>query len=309
MSIAETSDVLPELTKAIMKVADGDYDETKAVFELTRESDYPADLCGLAEAVGMLAVKVEAREFRLEQVIADLKVKQAQLDEENRTRKVFSVVLCLVTIILSLYTLAFVAMSDLMPLVRTSGSARETANYALSVVLTLVMISGIRISGLPIADFGLTLRNWQKAVRESVVYTLPVLVLCTLIKWGLVVWHPAFQGQPVLTFQEGPGIYLAYFLFVCFQEFFARGMLQGPMERCLIGTHARWLAIVMASIMFGVYHLHYSIQMASISALSGLYFGWLYSRHKTLLAACTAHYLVGVYALGPLGFMPYFLGQ
>lgn len=47
----------------------GKYDE---IFELTKSGQYPPLITRLAESFGMMAVKVEAREYRLEQIIEEL---------------------------------------------------------------------------------------------------------------------------------------------------------------------------------------------------------------------------------------------
>jgi transcriptional regulator with PAS, ATPase and Fis domain len=57
----------------------GRYTKVEELFELTKEGKYPLLVTELAEAFGMMMVKVEAREFRLEQVIDDLKKAKVDL--------------------------------------------------------------------------------------------------------------------------------------------------------------------------------------------------------------------------------------
>ena len=54
----------------------GKYDD---LFELTKSGRYPPLIARLAEAFGMMAVKTEAREFRLEQMIEELRAAESQL--------------------------------------------------------------------------------------------------------------------------------------------------------------------------------------------------------------------------------------
>jgi transcriptional regulator with PAS, ATPase and Fis domain len=54
----------------------GQYDD---IFELTKSGQYPPLIARFAESFGMMAVKVEAREFRLEQMIEELRLTEAQL--------------------------------------------------------------------------------------------------------------------------------------------------------------------------------------------------------------------------------------
>jgi transcriptional regulator with PAS, ATPase and Fis domain len=60
-------------------VSAGGYGRHDEIFELTKTASYPPLIARLAEAFGLMLVKVEAREFHLEQVVEDLRKTQAQL--------------------------------------------------------------------------------------------------------------------------------------------------------------------------------------------------------------------------------------
>jgi class 3 adenylate cyclase len=62
------------------KVARGDYQHVDELFELTKPDKYPPAICELAESFGMMLVQVEAREFRLEQMIDELAAKNKELE-------------------------------------------------------------------------------------------------------------------------------------------------------------------------------------------------------------------------------------
>lgn len=64
--------LLDELTRVCTKIANGKNWEKDRFFELTREGSYPAHITGLAESFGMMLVKVETREFQLEQKLEEL---------------------------------------------------------------------------------------------------------------------------------------------------------------------------------------------------------------------------------------------
>ncbi len=51
----------------------GRYHRTGELFELTRNAEYPAPVAKLAESFGMMLVKVEAREYQLEGMVAELR--------------------------------------------------------------------------------------------------------------------------------------------------------------------------------------------------------------------------------------------
>lgn len=62
------------LNSLCKKIASGNYGKTDAdrLFELAKKGRYPSLLAELAESFGMMMVKLEAREFRLKQIIEEL---------------------------------------------------------------------------------------------------------------------------------------------------------------------------------------------------------------------------------------------
>ena len=60
-------------------IAAGNYQHARKLFELTKSESYPPDIARLAEAFGLMLVKVEAREFHLETTIEKLKKAQKEL--------------------------------------------------------------------------------------------------------------------------------------------------------------------------------------------------------------------------------------
>ena len=68
-------DLFEMLNACCKKIAAGSYDQRDSdrLFELSKKGRYPSVLAELAESFGMMMVKLEAREFRLKQVIEELK--------------------------------------------------------------------------------------------------------------------------------------------------------------------------------------------------------------------------------------------
>mgnify|MGYP001608200225 FL=1 len=71
--------LLNHLISVAEDVSMGRYGRHNEIFELTKTGKYPRLITRLAESFGMMIVKVEAREFHLEQIIEDLKKAQADL--------------------------------------------------------------------------------------------------------------------------------------------------------------------------------------------------------------------------------------
>lgn len=74
--VDELLDRLITITEELSQGRFGQYDD---LFELTKSGMYPPLVARLAESFGMMAVKVEGREFQLEQVIESLRRSEAQL--------------------------------------------------------------------------------------------------------------------------------------------------------------------------------------------------------------------------------------
>lgn len=84
-------DRLIAVTEELSQGRFGQYDD---LFELTKSGQYPPHIARFAESFGMMAVKIEAREFSLEQMLEQLRKSEAQLQaareqlaRENTTLK------------------------------------------------------------------------------------------------------------------------------------------------------------------------------------------------------------------------------
>ena len=73
-------DLLDMMNSSFKKIASGNYDkkDVEILFELSKTGRYPSLFTEMAESFSMMMVKVEAREFRLKQIIREL--------EEARTK-------------------------------------------------------------------------------------------------------------------------------------------------------------------------------------------------------------------------------
>jgi len=76
LKVNQLLDRLIAVTEELSQGRFGQYDD---IFELTKSGQYPPLIARFAESFGMMAVKVEAREFRLEQMIEELRSTEAQL--------------------------------------------------------------------------------------------------------------------------------------------------------------------------------------------------------------------------------------
>jgi DNA repair exonuclease SbcCD ATPase subunit len=84
------SALLNKLTSLAKQVSWGNYAQARRLFELTKTASYPKPISELAEAFGLMIVKVESREFRHEQLVEDLEKTCKELAAAKRTLEGFN---------------------------------------------------------------------------------------------------------------------------------------------------------------------------------------------------------------------------
>lgn len=67
------------------ELAKGDYGNIDSLFAMTADAGVPEMVRDLAEAFGSMAVQIEAREFRLSGMLAELKEANRRLEDANRS--------------------------------------------------------------------------------------------------------------------------------------------------------------------------------------------------------------------------------
>ncbi|EHQ88905.1 GAF domain-containing protein [Desulfosporosinus youngiae] len=159
----------------------------------------------------------------------------------------------------------------------------------------VISIALIRRSELPISKFGLSFKNLKPSLIESGVVTVIILILITLLKIEAIKSWAVFQGYPVIDFGLIDWAFYLYLLIAPFQEFIARGVIQGTVERIMPGKYNSLWAIVVASMLFSVSHVFYSFELAMLTSVSGFLWGYLYMRHRTIIGISISHFLIGNY--------------
>jgi membrane protease YdiL (CAAX protease family) len=119
---------------------------------------------------------------------------------------------------------------------------------------------------------------------------------------------PAYADLPLIApWQARSGDWLdttvAYGLYVLLspmQEFVARGVIQGCLQHMLSGRHATWRAILVSNAVFSISHQHLGLGYALLVFVPGLFWGWLYQRHRSLVGVSVSHVLIGLWVTGML---------
>lgn|GEM_PF-1778271 len=158
-------------------------------------------------------------------------------------------------------------------------------------------------TGQPAHVFGITTRGWKRAVSESLGIAGPLIALAVATKWifmqtGVMDEGPLFTTKTfystALFFSGLAGVIASRmlgFLHHATQELLMRGVVQGALYR-LYGRESPLSAIAATSAIFATAHLFIGVPLALMTFGGGMFFGWLYARHGTLIGVTLLHFIL-----------------
>jgi CRP-like cAMP-binding protein len=171
---------------------------------------------------------------------------------------------------------------------------------------TLVLLFGastiyvIKSSGYPLSFYGLTLQKWGRHIFDAALYTIPILIFITFLKWILVANVEMFKGIPIfssrpadLTVHEAILLGVIYLLFIPVQELVARGFLQSCLRNFFQGPDRVFMAILTSNLLFEIVHTVKNFWFAVGTFFLGIYWGILFEQQKSLVGVCVSHMIVG----------------
>ncbi|MFZ5481843.1 MAG: cyclic nucleotide-binding domain-containing protein [Myxococcota bacterium] len=236
----------------------------------------------------------------------------SQVLEQQRLRLEMGRLTIVIIVCLCFYTFALDAIeeaNDLLP----------SYTY-INIVLTALFVGSIwqmiARSHYGRETFGITTQGGLRAVAEAVGFTGAICAVLTLLKAGLVATAfpelPLFELERMAQAEELWGTpeawrnwattLGAYVFFIApMQEFIVRGGLQSAMVQFFEGRRRRWMAILLSNLIFCTTHLVYALPIVAIVFFAGLYWGWLYDRHRTLIGVSVSHAMLGAWAFWFLG--------
>jgi len=206
--------------------------------------------------------------------------------------------------ILSFYTLLLSLLPQFM--------VALTVNFAISpfiiIIFSAVMGPVILYSGFPPSFFGLQTANWKSALGFSVLVSLAFIAAGALLKWILINTTETFAGLSLFGVADvkedmhqvmmSPLYWVAvglYLVLTPIQEFVARSCLQAPLYAFLNGTEfwRRIWSILVSNLVFAAAHSHISFAFAIAAFIPGLFWGWIFARTNSLIAAAASHFMIG----------------
>jgi CRP-like cAMP-binding protein len=208
--------------------------------------------------------------------------------------------------LLSVYTLAL----GLMPRFEDYLGVNFALSPFIIVLFAAIFLPIIAKSKFPPAFFGLRLDNWRSALVISALGSAAFIGVCVFVKWIVIETSPAMAGTPLINSPElriggTPTLTIAspvywlivalYLLLTPVQEFVARCGVQAPLYAFLHGPEweRRMWSILVSNLVFSAAHAHISLGFAIAAFIPGLFWGWIFARTNSLLAASVSHFLIG----------------
>ena len=227
--------------------------------------------------------------------------------ESARSRVAMGVIINTLFIGIAVYVFSLAIIEDL------SERVASTTFVSVPILFFFGGLSyfAVKKSGYPFSLYGITRNNALRSIRESIPPTVAFVILIIVTKWFLVQYHPLMEGEALFSILEQRDqvfsptnlvVLAAYIVFVPVQEFIGRGCMQTALDEFLLGRYRRLLAILVANLVFAMTHVHLSPLFALLVFAPGLVWGWLYSRHRTLLGISISHIIVGLVAFSIVGF-------
>ncbi|XOV93326.1 MAG: type II CAAX prenyl endopeptidase Rce1 family protein [Bacteroidota bacterium] len=241
---------------------------------------------------GMMVTISQRLSLTSEHVVSVL---QSQLDQSKKNARA-NIFFSYIIGTLCVYNLMIDFISRLS---ESNGNIASAISAVIIVIFSLILVLMIKRTNLPAEIFGLNTSKWKFALRESILWTVGIVGSMILLKWYLVTYVVKYQHLPVIDFHPLDQKYL-FFNFMLYgfhspiQEFIARGVLQGSLQRFFNGNNVTFRAILVSNALFAATHVHLmGGLLAIIVFIPGLFWGWLYSRHGNLIGVSISHILIG----------------
>lgn len=169
----------------------------------------------------------------------------------------------------------------------------------------------VRNSGLAAASLGLDMSNFKQTIKPVLKATFIFIVGLFILKALLITFFPErFGTQFIELYKQDEhsllftsAIIVIYAVHAIFQEFIARGCIQGGLLQFIGGRWAQWKSIILAALMFSSFHLIIDVKYAFITVIPGLFWGYLFYKERNIMAISISHMLIGIVAIFILNLM------
>ena len=220
----------------------------------------------------------------------------------------------IILILVACYTLALRAILELNDYSWTEVYYSPLIIVAFMFAMVYMMIK----STMPLEAFGVTFKNSFAATIDAIKYSVIFCIILTGLKWLYIAAQSdtatlsVFQTADMFSSYDANGrfdwtVYILFFVvytLLCpVQELIGRCGVQAPLFIFLQGsaTKRHFLSILVSNLMYSASHSHLNLSFAVVTFIPGLFWGWLFMKHKSLIGVSISHAIIGSYALFALG--------
>lgn len=164
----------------------------------------------------------------------------------------------------------------------------ESFAWQYLLVLLLPSLVVIRNMGIPMSDLGLACQGARRALTEGAL--VAAVGVASIAGIASAVRHfGELPGEPTAI---GFASAITYLLHSFLQELIARGFLQNSFQRFLNDTKGI-RSVFLTAILFGLIHLSFGLQVATVTVANSIAFGVFYLRNKNLAGVTLIHFAIG----------------
>lgn len=165
------------------------------------------------------------------------------------------------------------------------------------VLSCIMLVIFLKFTSFTVADMGLRSKHLKKDMKEAAIVGASLLLFMILLKLLFIkLGSGYFAGETAFWDYDDRPAYLIEYLFIAlFQEFLARCCMQENLHRILDSYKSgKVIAILVSSLIFGVFHLHYGLfYMIGAAVLMGS-LGIIYNHQRSIWGTYVVHYIFGI---------------
>lgn len=212
------------------------------------------------------------------------------IKKQNDFGQFFVYILSLMAVGMIVNNLMFTYLTDISPY-------STFFFFSYSAILLIPSLTILWKLKMPRQSMGITLANWKQSLVEGMVISAAAYAGFTVL--ATLCQHLGLLGLKTVSIKAlfSPWYWwLIYLLHSAAQELFARGFLQTAFEQ-FFDDRTGVRSIGFASLLFGLFHIHFGMFAVVITFVSSLVFGMIYRRHRNLIGVSLIHFVAGIWAM------------
>lgn len=174
--------------------------------------------------------------------------------------------------------------------------SKKIITHGVEVLGLILLVIIIRFSSLRWRDIGLFGENTKKTWISTLILCIIAFAVLTTIKIIFRNNSGVVRSGPFIDFSVMDANRWFYIVTAFVQEFLARGCVQSNLKRISASRHPSLIAIIMASLVFAVLHIHLGVGFMIGAALLGGVLGIVYDRQETIYGVWIIHWFTGTMA-------------